>query len=95
MAYRITYGDGNIQKQSVRTRKIKWKPILVGISVSALAVTLFIPAGRLWLRDMILPGDEQITAGALEDLAEDLGNGVSLGDAVDAFCYEIIHGQED
>ena len=94
MAYRITYGENNIQKQHGR-KKIKWKPIVVGILALTLAVTLCIPAGRLWLRDLILPGNEEITAGALENLAEDLENGVSLGDAVDAFCYEIIHGQEE
>ena len=94
MAYRITYGEGSIQKQSVKLTKIRWKPILLGICVSALALTLVIPGGRIWLRDLILPGDEEVTAVALEDLAQNLGNGVSLEEAVDAFCYEIIHGQK-
>lgn len=93
MSYRITYGEGRIKKKAVSLPKIKWKPILVGISAAALAVTLVVPGGRLWLRDLILPGDEEVTVGALEVLVEDLGNGVSLEEAVDAFCYEIIHGQ--
>jgi hypothetical protein len=95
MAYRITYSEGSISKQTVASRKINRKPILIGIFAGVLALTLVIPAGRLWLRDLLLPGDEDITAGALEALAEDLGDGVSLGEAVDAFCYEIIHGQTD
>ena len=93
MAYRITYSEGSISKQTVASRKINWKPILIGVFAGVLALTLVIPAGRLWLRDLLLPGDEDITAGALEALAEDLGDGVPLGEAVDAFCYEIIHGQ--
>lgn len=97
MEYRITYGEGSIQKQAVRKPQIrlKWKALLPALCALVFAVTLAVPSGRLWLRDLILPGDEEITASALENLAQNLGNGVSVGEAVAVFCDEIIYGEAD
>jgi hypothetical protein len=92
MAYRITYGEGTIQKRTVKVPTLRWKRLMMGIVVSVLAVTLAIPTGRLWLRDLLLPGDEQITAAALESMVEDLRCGEPVGEAVETFCKGILAG---
>ena len=73
-------------------RQIKWKKWGAAIAAAGLAVTLMVPRGRLWVRDILLPGDEDITAAALEGMVSDLRSGEPLGDAVETFCKEILAG---
>lgn len=73
-------------------RQIKWKKWGAAIAAVGLAVTLMVPRGRLWVRDLLLPGDEDITAAALEGMVSDLRSGEPLGDAVETFCKEILSG---
>ena len=58
----------------------------------ALAVSLMVPQGRLWLRDLLLPGNEDVTAAALESMVTDLRDGEAIGQAVESFCKEILAG---
>lgn len=83
MGYRITYEKQ--EKGKIPRKKIVL--IMVGTIIAAL---LLWPAGRSCLRELILPGDAEVTAEAFQGLAEDLGEGESLGDAITAFCKEII-----
>lgn len=92
MGYQITYDRDVIKKKKMRVHKIKWKRVALSVTAAALVVTLALPAGRLWIRDLILPGDEDVTAAALEGLAEDLSAGEPVGEAVETFCREIIAG---
>jgi hypothetical protein len=57
-----------------------------------LAVTFMLPRGRLWFRDLLLPGDEQVTSAALEGMVSDLRSGEPIGEAVETFCREILAG---
>ena len=42
------------------------------------------------VQQILLPGDPIITRKALDNFIIAIGNGVDLGDAVTAFCQEII-----
>jgi hypothetical protein len=90
MGYRITYENGVIRKQAVRVRQVKWKRWGAGAAATGLAIALMFPAGRLRIRDLLLPGDEEITAAALEGMVSDLRAGEPVGEAVESFCREII-----
>ena len=92
MGYRITYDNGAIRKQTVRIRRIKWKRWSAGAVGIVLAVSLMVPQGRLWLRDLLLPGNEDVTAAALESMVTDLRDGEPIGQAVESFCKEILAG---
>lgn len=92
MGYRITYENGSIRKETVKIRKLKWKQCLIGMIAAVLAFAMMIPGGRLWLRDLILPGDEEITAAALENMVGELRSGEPVGEALEAFCREILAG---
>ena len=92
MGYRIIYDKGTIHKETVRARRFRWKRWGIGFAGVALAAALMVPQGRLWLRDLLLPGDEEITASALEGMVSDLRAGEPVREAVEAFCREILAG---
>lgn len=89
MGYRIAYEDSNVIKTPLRRKRKTWRLLAVAL---ALVIGLSIPQVRRTLRDIVLPGKEEITAKALGDLVTDLRRGEPFGEAVEAFCLEIIHG---
>ena len=52
----------------------------------------FWPEGREVLMEILLPGDPEVTWNALETMATQLRSGEAIGDAVMAFCREIVAG---
>lgn len=90
MGYRIEYGQTAV-KIPTGNRKKKRFPFAMVIAV-AIAGALMIPQCRKVLWDLLLPGDSAVTAAATEALVNDLRIGESVGDAVTAFCREIIAG---
>ena len=92
MGYRISYENGVIRKETRQKPRIKWKKWALCVSTAALAVTLCLPRGRLWVRDLVLPGDAEVTAAALEGMVCDLRDGEPMGEALEAFCREILAG---
>lgn len=91
MAYRIDYSaDGK------RYRKIRrplppsaYKTIFMvaALIIGAVMIKIY---GLNWVREILLPGDPDVTAAALENMTEGLKNGDSLLEAVTAFCREIV-----
>lgn len=91
MSYRITYGPPVppcYQKQDkpshLRLMTAAWFVLF------ALLVRLFFPAGSAQLRRMLLPDTHDVTQVALYSFMSDLRSGEKLGDALNAFCAEII-----
>ena len=90
VAYRVSYDGAVVTKTSVSVRKKRrWVPVTV---LLLLFGAMVFPGGRLILRNILLPGDEVVTANALEALVENLKSGDSVSDVLEAFCLEIIHG---
>lgn len=91
MSYRITYTSFGEEKKMPESKR-KW----TGVAAAVLVMVLVIGAiavkntGLRWVQTFLLPGDPAVTAAALEDMVEDLKNGDSLGEAVTAFCREIV-----
>lgn len=88
MAYRIEYDSGGATRQEVRKKRFSavWL-------VLAVAAAILIPGIRTAVWHWLLPGDGAVTAQALGELVTDLQTGEPLGEAVTAFCREIIsHG---
>ena len=94
MGYRIEYGsDGAKTSTTSQVKpKISRKRVLISITAAAVTALLLWPAGRIWVRDLLLPGDEEVTAAALGSLIEDLSDGEPVGEAVESFCREILAG---
>ena len=93
MSYRIQYGPpqkgepvkGQISKNTVRF-----------IAFAALiAVVLFLlvsPQGAEAVRGFLLPGDGAVTEAAFSEFVGSIRGGESIGQAITAFCREIIEG---
>lgn len=90
MAYRIDYGSSG-----KRYRKIRRLPpsayktlfVIAALVIVALSIKIF---GLSWIRQILLPGDPDVTAAALENMTDGLKNGESILEAVTTFCREII-----
>ncbi len=93
MSYNITY-DPQQKKRYPAKRKPSKGPYRAAVLLLLAALALLLANPRLSkpLRNFLLPGDPQVTKTAIDSMAEDLRTGESLGDAVTAFCREIIHG---
>ena len=99
MAYQISYGQDCVSKKmkhELRLPKPKKETVLrIGLTLSVLllGLTCLIPQVRHAVRNMLLPGDPEITATALERLVEAVSGGETIQTALTEFCREIIdHG---
>ena len=45
----------------------------------------------LKISDYLIPGDDGVTARAMEAFASDMKSGVPIQDAMEAFCKEIVN----
>ena len=82
MGYRIAYSTETSHKFPARTNRKK--PMLWALT-GALLVGLLAGGWKL-----LLPGDPETTHAALTHLVEDIRAGESMGQAVTAFCQEIV-----
>lgn len=92
MAYRIDYGPAQPEEKSCTLR-------LQVLTASFLLLFVLLvkqawPEGTAKLQEIFLPGDAHSTQTAFQELISDLQNGEGLGDAVTAFCEEIIDHAE-
>lgn len=91
MGYRIEYTSSGSQR-----KPLKHKPPYAAIATAVGVLSLVFLAiaikhtGLTWVRDVLLPGDPAITAAALENMVDNMKSGISIGDAVTAFCQEIL-----
>ncbi len=92
MGYRIEYDGSTAQKTIIRISKGKKRLMLTILAAVLTLGAVAFPRSRGILRDLLLPGDEEVTTAALEGLVEDLKEGEPFGDAVETFCREIIYG---
>lgn len=92
MAYRIQYSGST--KYKFPSSKKEAPIILAGIIISLIFLVSIVPEIRTGIRDLILPGDAEVTYGALTAFAEDLKSGESVKEAITAFCQDIIANGE-
>lgn len=88
MAYRIVYGPEPKPKQKGSKR---WIAMLCA---AALLAGLFLTGAGESLKNWLLPGDPEVTAAALDSLVQGIREGEDLGDAVGAFCREIVENAQ-
>lgn len=89
MSYEIKYDSIACPKPK---RKLPVRQAAAIILVAAcLAGALAVKSvGLSWVKQVLLPGDPEVTAAALEHMVNDLRGGDSLWSAVNAFCREIV-----
>lgn len=91
MPYRIDYGSAGNQRKPLRSKLsmpvIKTSLVIFAFVAGAVLIKLF---GLTWVQEILLPGDPDVTAAALNNMTDGLRNGDSLLDAVTTFCREIV-----
>ena len=93
MGYRIVYHGSEAKKTQAKRKRFCKKRIAIGVIVVLLGAVIAIPKVRNGMRDLLLPGDEQITLAALEGMVADLKEGEPISEALETFCREIIQGE--
>ena len=91
MGYRIEYDS--FQREKSKTGMNGKRKLLVTVFFGALFLTgvyRHSPEGREILQALFSAQRWELTRGALEALAGALGNGMAAGEAVKAFCKEIL-----
>ena len=88
MSYNIQY-NSDMNKKYPKNRLRKQLPIKKIVIVSAICVVAYIFTHNGWYK-FLLPGDPDVTASALSSLVDNVSDGVSVKNAVYAFCEDII-----
>lgn len=89
MGYQISYGPIKT-KDSVKMRGKTVRAFALVICIIALVIGLQVSGVGKTLWRWMLPGNPEVTSAALDTMAESLKQGDSVGEAVTAFCREII-----
>ena len=90
MSYRIEY-DRKIGKYEVHQNHTSPKTFVL-LLVGAVGLAVWLGSDVIALRDMLIPGEDELTIQAFQNMSNDLRSGAGLGDAVFSFCRYIIHG---
>ena len=89
MGYQINYGPVKT-KNSIRKKDKTVRVLLLAICIIALVIGLQVSGAGNLLWKWMLPGDPEVTGAALDTMVQGLKEGSSVGDAITAFCREII-----
>lgn len=91
MGYRIQYGQTMkkivVPEHNCNRKQTVAFPIFI---VSAVLVTVLLLGKVEAVRNFLIPGNADVTEAALAALVNDLRGGEPIGDAITAFCTEII-----
>lgn len=93
MAYRIEY-DSRGGKYEIKKDKPSRLPVLAAAAflLFLLFTFQFWDAGAEVIRDLLIPGDREVTVRAWDHMTDDLRSGAGLQDAFAAFCAEVLDG---
>ncbi|MBO5129740.1 MAG: hypothetical protein J6B95_05290 [Oscillospiraceae bacterium] len=90
MAYRIDYGSGIRNQRTKRGGVLRLQTMTAAcLLIFTLVVSRIWPEGTQQLRQYLLPGEQPVQTAFLE-MTEQLRSGVSVEDALTAFCIHII-----
>lgn len=90
MGYRIDYQP--IKKVRNLEKRTAGVPAMTALFLMLffMLVFSFWPQGAELLREMLIPGDPDVTVAALETFAQELQCGESLYSAFDTFCRQLL-----
>jgi len=94
MGYRIRYNREKDKQFPMKQRRT-WKKRLICLTV----LMFLLGCVAEWhngtvLKKLLIPGDPAKTEAALTEMIDDIRSGESFGDAINAFCKEILeHGE--
>lgn len=91
MGYRIEYDPALNRKYPVKVRSGKGKMLLLSaVMLTGFVLGLIGIKNSAALKNWLLPGDPQVTEAAFSSMIADIRAGEQVGDAITAFCLEIM-----
>lgn len=93
MGYQIQYG-ATMQKTHIPERRkfrLTWKGLTILFAAPLILLAIYFGRQEA-VQNFFLPGNSQVTRGAISELVSDLKDGKSFSDSVEAFCREIVEG---
>ena len=95
MAYRIDYAPVKPEKKRNIGRKLRFQVLTAALLLAfILGVKYAWPGGAARLRQALLPGEASRTEVAVQTLVERVARGEPVGEAVTAFCREILENAQ-
>ena len=94
MGYRVDYQP--VRKLRNMENRTNGKTALTAAFLMLFFLLVFScwPRGAELVKEMIIPGEPEVTLGAVEQLAARLQGGEPLAAALEAFCCEIMVGAQ-
>lgn len=98
MGFQISYGNDPVityrksEEKPMQFRKSRLLKCVCVCFFALLFVCCLIPQVRGWLVHLLLPGDSELTARALENMVFAIEEGIPVREAMVSFCKEIIGG---
>lgn len=94
MSYRIDYSADTLSK-STRQPSARLRLLIVAFLLAFfLLFPALCPEGAAWLRETLLPWDPTVTEQAFQEMISTLKQGEPAGNALSAFCREILDYDE-
>jgi len=91
MGYQIHYESvGRIEKTKPEKHRISGVLAVVMVCVLVIGAVAVKTGALPWVKDYLIPGDPDVTVAALQDMVAGLQSGEALGEAITAFCREIV-----
>lgn len=91
LAYRIEYASGGAIRSDLPRKSSRLAVMTAGAFAAFLIlVHVFWPVGDEKLRNILIPGDPDVTVAAFSQMVDQLQCGDPLSDAVEGFCREIF-----
>lgn len=95
MSYRIVYGPMPKRKPLGQGSMLRVQLMAVGFALLfVFLVRMFWPDGLQALQSVLIPGEAGITEAAFGEMVSNLREGQPMGEAVTAFCRQVIDGAE-
>lgn len=92
MSYRIQYGPQKGEPVKGRLSGGIVKSIAFTAFAAVIIYILSSPQATAAVRDFLFPGDPAVTKAAFAKFIDSIRGGSSVGQAITAFCREIIEG---
>lgn len=90
MGYRIQYGE-TMTKEFINEAVCKKKvPVITWILIGSFMLAFILGYRIEGMREFLIPGNPDVTEAAVNAFVEDVREGEPIGEAITAFCLEII-----
>ena len=95
MGYTIQYGPAGKAEAAWHAKRRKKAGAILAVCVLAVVFAAMVLSGGFEeIKNYLIPGDPEVTQAAFAQFTEDIRQGDTVGDAITAFCREIIDGAE-